>query len=224
MRTDPPGKRPFFKYASPDTAIAILQSRKVRYCAPVTFNDPFDVQSGLHFDFDLSGLPEKVLCRIGELASAPDEPTVDPTNPWGKLVLEARRYFPTHGFPRDRWLPSIESAFDSLLNVFEQTRIDFQNHWKTIMLPGVRVFCVTEDRDNLLMWAHYARDHKGAVFEFCSLPEEDNPLSVATAVDYVDAPPSFFSEQEFINDILSIERLDIAALCLLEKQALVVRT
>ena len=212
MRTDLPGRRPFYKYASPETAVAILRNRTVRYCAPATFNDPFDVQSGLHFDFDITSLPEKVLDKLGELASAPVEPKIDPTNPWGQLVLEARRHYPSHGFPRDRWLSIIASAFDSLLKVFEQTRIDFQNHWKTVMLPGVGVFCVTEDRDNLLMWAHYAKDHKGVVFELWSLPEEDNPLSVAKAIDYVDTPPSFFSEEEFVDDILSIRKLDITAL------------
>ena len=29
-----------------------------------------------------------------------------------------------------------------------------------------RVFCVTEDNDNLLMWAHYANNHEGFVVEF----------------------------------------------------------
>ena len=127
-------------------------------------------------------------------------------------MLEGRRYFPNYGFPGDRWRPLIESGFDSLNKVFEETRRGLQDHWKSVLLPGVRVFCVTEDRDNLLMWAHYARDHKGAVFEFWSLPDEDNPLSVARAIDYVNTPPTFFSESEFIDDILSLKKLDISAL------------
>jgi hypothetical protein len=58
------------------------------------------------------------------------------------------------------------------------------------------------------MWAHYAKDQTGVVFEFRSLPEEDNPLSVAQPVTYVDRPLPFFSETEWLNDILSIRRLN----------------
>ena len=212
MPTDSPGKRPFYKYAAPDTALAILRNRTVRYSSPITFNDPFDTQSGLHFDFDLPRLPGMLLDKLAELASAPIDPAIDPTDPWGKLVLEVRRHFPDHGFPRDKWKPLIESEFDTLNNSFEEARRGIQNHWKSVMLPGVRVFCVSEDRNNLLMWAHYTKDHRGAVFEFWSLPDEDNPLSVASAVDYVPNPPPFFSESEFIDNILSLNKFDISAL------------
>jgi hypothetical protein len=58
------------------------------------------------------------------------------------------------------------------------------------------------------MWAHYGRDHTGAMFEFWSLPDEDNPLSVARAVEYKDRPPAFFSESELINDLTGIRKLD----------------
>ena len=58
------------------------------------------------------------------------------------------------------------------------------------------------------MWAHYAKDHTGAVFEFLSLPEADNPLSVARPVRYVDRPPSFFTEREWVDHILTLKRLE----------------
>lgn len=212
MHDEPPGKRPFYKYASPETTLAILRQRTIRYSSPLTFNDPFDVQSGLHFDFDLASLPGLILDKIGELATAQTEPNVDPADPWGQLVLETRKHFRSHGFPRDRWRPLFLNAFDSLNKVFEETRAQFQDHWTSVLLPGVRVFCVSEERDNLLMWAHYAKEHKGAVFEFWSLPEEDNPLSVAKAVKYVDSPPSFFSEAEFVEDILSLNKFNVSDL------------
>jgi hypothetical protein len=55
----------FFKYTSATTAVKILESSAVRYSSPILFNDPFDVQSGLHFDFDIDLLPDKLLDRIG---------------------------------------------------------------------------------------------------------------------------------------------------------------
>ncbi|MBL8517423.1 MAG: DUF2971 domain-containing protein [Betaproteobacteria bacterium] len=204
--------RPFYKYSSPDTAIEILRSRNVRYSSPQCFNDPFDIQAGLHFDFDIATLHEKVIDRIGELASASEEPAVSNDDPWGKIVLAARQNYPTQGFPRERWRELSGPAFGTLVDVLRDAQRRYQEHWRSTLLPGIRVFCVSEERDNLLMWAHYAKDHTGCVFEFWALPDEDNPLSVAAPVEYVEFPIPFFTEREWIDNLVSIKKLDHGAL------------
>ena len=207
-----PGKRSFFKYASPDTVLAVLKNRTVRYSSPLTFNDPFDIQVGLHFEFDLNALHERILDRLRELAVAPTEPRVDATDPWGQLVLAARQHYPKHGFPHDRWRTMTSEVFGWLTDEIKTTQRQVQERWRNTLLPGSRVFSVSEDRDSLLMWAHYAQDHTGAVFEFLSLPEEDNPLSVARPVMYVNHPPAFFTEAEWLDDILSIQKFNVTDL------------
>ena len=207
-----PGKRPFFKYATPGATVAILESGKVRYSSPLTFNDPFDVQCGLHFDFDIRTLHDKVIDKLEVLASSSTEPPVDPEDIWGKVVLEARRYFPKHGFPKTRWRELTSRSFQDLESTIRQTQEDYRRHWSEKLLPGLRVFCVSEERDNLLMWAHYAQAHRGAVLEFWSLPEEDNPLSVAEPIEYLDHPPPFFTEAEWIDDFMGIKKLNSSAL------------
>jgi hypothetical protein len=208
MDVPSPETRPFFKYASPKAAREILSTRTVRYSSPLTFNDPFDVQSGLHFDFDIDSLSGKIIQRLSEVATAVETPAVDPTDAWGQLVLKVREMHPTHGFPADRWRREATKLLGWLVSKIKETQQEYQRHWQEKLLPGVRVFCVSEDRDNLLMWAHYARDHKGVVFEFWSLPDEDNPLSVARPIQYGANPPPFFSEKDFLDDILSIRKLD----------------
>jgi hypothetical protein len=200
--------RPFYKYASAEATLAILGSRTVRYSSPLLFNDPFDVQSGLHFDFDIATLYDKVLERLGELAAAPEAPLVDSGDVWGKVVLTARAHYPSHGFPRQRWAEMTAPSFRAVTAVIEETQKKYREHWRSKLMPSVRVFCVTEERDNLLMWAHYSKDHTGAVIEFWSLPEEDNALSVAKPVIYSDSPPPFFSEREWIDDLMGVKKLD----------------
>jgi hypothetical protein len=128
------------------------------------------------------------------------------------MVLLARKYFPRDGFNRDRWIEFTKPAFDNLLPVIRDTQAKYQRHWQEEQLPGIRVFCVSEDRDNLLMWAHYAKDHRGAVFELWSLPDEDNPLSTAVPVRYVDRPIPFYSKTDWVNDMVSVRRLDLRSL------------
>jgi hypothetical protein len=207
-----PGRRPFYKYASPVAAHAILENGTVRYSSPILFNDPFDVQSGLHFDFDLDSLHEKILDRIESLASSPDDPPVDPGDIWGQVVLVARKHYPSHGFPKARWREMTLDSFQNLRSLIRDTQEGYRTHWRKNFLPGLRVFCVSEERDNLLMWAHYAEDHKGAVFEMWSLPEEDNPLSVAQPVEYLERPPPFFTESQWVDDMVGIKKLNFSEL------------
>lgn len=208
MTDTPAGTRSFFKYAAPETALAVLRNKTVRYSSPLTFNDPFDFQSGLHFDFNLDTLYAKVLDRLEELAATKEEPVVDAQDPCGKLVLLVREKYPARGFPRERWEKMIAPLFANLVQEIRSAQRKYQEHWWNTLLPGIRVFCVSEERGNLLMWAHYAKDHTGVVFEYKSFPDEDNPLSVAQPVIYVDRPPPFFTETEWIEDILSIQRMD----------------
>ena len=206
-----PGRRSFFKYAPPETAIQVLKNRTIRYSSPLRFNDPFDVQSGLHFDFDLATFQEKVLDRITEYAIAAKAPEVDAGDPWGKLVLLCRDLYSKHGLPKDRWRKRLSPPFSRLIQEIRDTQAKVQQHWVG-MLPGMRVLCVSEERDNLLMWAHYAKDHTGVVFELLSLPEYDNSLSVARRVEYVDQPPPFFTEEEWLADMLAVKRIDVMQL------------
>lgn len=207
-----PGRRPFYKYASPESVLAMLSTGTARYSTPLLFNDPFDVQGGLHFDFDLSSLHRRVVDRIAALASAPEEPSVDPENVWGKVVLEMRRYFPKHGFDKERWMALTKPSFAHLEAVIRDTQQKYREHWRNVILPSMRVFCVSEERDNLLMWAHYCCNHKGAVLELWSLPEEDNPLSVAVPVQYAEDPIPFYTESEWLDDFVGIKGLDFRSL------------
>ncbi|PPD56276.1 MAG: hypothetical protein CTY10_04980 [Methylotenera sp.] len=201
----------FYKYATPETLTAILKTKSVRYSSPLKFNDPFDMQSGLHFDFDIQTLHDKILDRVVELISSKNVPSVDFNNPWGEWIMKLHSYYPAQGFNRDGWKKDTVNIFNLLVKELKITQIKYQDYWKKT-LPDARVFCVSEERDNLLMWAHYAKDHTGAVLEFLSLPEEDNPLSIAQPVNYSSSPMPFFTENEWINDILSLKKIDFKEL------------
>ena len=110
MTVTSPGTRSFFKYAAPETALAVLRNKSVRYSSPLKFNDPFDFQSGLHFDFDLDTLRTRIYDKLDGLVAAREAPVVDAQDPWGKIVLFVREKYPTHGFPRER-LEQITAPF-----------------------------------------------------------------------------------------------------------------
>ena len=85
---------------------------------------------------------------------------------------------------------------------------DFNQRWK-IFVRASRVFCIAEEHDNLLMWAHYAKDHTGIVIKFECLREFDTPLCIAKKVDYVSTPPIIASLEDYIPYITGQDKTKI---------------
>lgn len=208
-----PGRRSFFKYASPQAAKSILESRVLRLQSPLAFNDPFDLSVDLTLDISEEELHRVVLDRLEVLASSPERPEVDIDDPWGEVVAGVwDRCRTVGGSPREI-SQILRRCMDGLAGEIESTRRDYLSWWES-KAPDIRVLCVSEERDNLLMWAHYAQDHTGVVLELLSLPEDDNALSAAVKVEYVDSPLPFFTSSEWVDDILSVKRIDPTALYL----------
>lgn len=91
----------------------------------------------------------------------------------------------------------------------EYKRLD---EWWKLVVKCSRVFCVAEENDNLLMWAHYADDHKGAVIKFECLPDIGNSLCVAKKVKYVDKPPVLAEIDEYIESLVGEHEIDYGSL------------
>jgi Protein of unknown function (DUF2971) len=188
--------------------VTILTSSAVRYSSPVLFNDPFDVQSGLHFDFDIDLLPDKILDRIEVLVASDTKPHVSEVDPFGQAILAMWEKKATHGFPRERMRELFRPELVLLKERTAELQTQYQNKWWDDFLPRLRIFSVSEDKDNLLMWAHYAKDHTGVVFEFRVLAEQDNPLCVAQPVQYRRIPPPLFTEEQLIDGIVNASPIE----------------
>jgi hypothetical protein len=198
----------FYKYTSAATAIKILESNSVRYSSPLLFNDPFDIQSGLHYDFDLNALPDKILDRMEQLVNQDANPTFLQNDEMAQAIRQMRERRPTAGFPRERMRELFRPVLVSMTQDMIVMQRQYQDKWWNDFLPRLRVFSVTEEKDNLLMWAHYAKDHTGVVFEFRVLAEQDNALCIAQPIRYRRTPPSLFTEAQHINTLFSLGVLD----------------
>ena len=201
-------KERFFKYTSASTALKILESSAVRYSSPLLFNDPFDVQSGLHFEFEIESLPEKIFQRIEQLVASDREPEPQEGNILGEAITIMWENKSTHGFPREEIRELIRPQLDGLKDQIIRLQSEYQNEWWNDFLPRLYIFSVAEENDNLLMWSHYGDYHRGVVFSFRVLPQQDNPLCVARPVVYRNTPPSFFTEQQWLDDILGVRKLE----------------
>lgn len=150
-----------YKYQPLTThTLANLKGRRIWFSAPAQFNDPFDCGISV-VQPDLSDIDFQRL--FDRYRSQQDDPTS-----WETRYLEGGRV--THRF-KEEVRRGIGAAFE------ERRRIQFEQRG---------VSCLCENKDDLLMWAHYADGHKGFCLEFDGSQE---PFSKARKVSYADSVP-----------------------------------
>lgn len=140
-------KRPskFFKYRSMDASSVQWVERtvlhnEVFFAPALSLNDPFDLRPA----FDLEATPEEHLRR--HLASS--------------------MKFEPHLSASER-----EAAAKQAMTAMTPERINdtasvIQALYSEVLSTTHGVFCVSEKNDDILMWSHYADDHRGICLEF----------------------------------------------------------
>lgn len=114
-------------------------------------------------------------------------------------------------FPSIAWSRGVDApSFDNVAMYVRDLQAQYLAYWRDL-LPKLRILCVAEANDNLLMWAHYARDHTGCVIRLPSIPAHGNQLSLARPVTYSPSPPRFFSRAEWIDTFEAKDKLDRGA-------------
>ncbi|OLF76367.1 hypothetical protein AWH60_06135 [Pseudoalteromonas haloplanktis] len=143
-----------FKYFEP-ARTDVIEDSTIRLTQPVDFNDPFEfkpVVSSVATQEEFNRLFEEIIDAQVEktLASYPLE--LRNLIPEKQLIEKTREFIKNNE-------GLIDSCFKNLGK--ETTRIFNE---KSNELIGV--FCLTEQKDNLLMWSHYADSHRGFCVKF----------------------------------------------------------
>ncbi len=173
-----PHSRPhFFKYVTYEGAISILSNIAIKWSSPLTFNDPFDMFIKPDIGFTKEKFKKYSEQRIlGEINSQ------NPPSHHQELITKIRACSQnfTQGDLQSILKPRVDALTDQIFSIFAE----YQNQWLEFA-KNIRVLCLTEIHDNLLMWAHYAANHTGAVIKLKCLPDSDTaPTSGAIMVEY----------------------------------------
>lgn len=199
----------FFKYASFKAAMRVIESNSFQWSSPTKFNDPFDHQIGFVLDFWPDEFAKCLTESITRVIFSEVDPPVVPSSLFSALTLQLRSI--RHRLPREQTLQELhESSILAAANLhenFEQLNSAIQEQ-----LLHSRVFCVSENHDNVVMWSHYADEHKGVVFKLRCIDEIDNTLLAARKVDYSDAFLAFPGADQYAMHLTGEKPLDIGLL------------
>ncbi len=203
----------FYKYVSSSTAKRILENGSFLSRCPLEFKDPFDVQIGMHYDFDIHNLPELFFEKLVALVEAENQPIFKNENDISRFVLRIRELKKSHGFPKNKLREATQQPISSLGESFESARILFvQERMKFI--KRMRVLCLSETFESVLMWSHYADSHAGIVFKLkvAKTEAEDDPLWVAEKVTYTGQAIPMMTQDEALDEIFGIKKYNVTKL------------
>lgn len=168
---DPPV---LYKYLGFEGAVASIGSMTLRWSSVLGFNDPFEeslsasdfgerIAPAVHDEFVRAVRAEVPMLVVRRSATAPDR-------------IEAwRARWRQDAGSWDSIETEITEAVGRLIAGHPPNQREFERKRLEIRRMG-RVLCLSEERENLLMWAHYADAHRGAVIE----------LNVAQHPEYFD--------------------------------------
>jgi hypothetical protein len=145
-----------YKYLVPER-IDVLCNAKIRFSQHMALNDPFEMKP--YFEGLTS---ESVLTEFFNAS-------------WQAYGADALKVMDTlipDILKDEHYKASMEQskhenpAIELLLNTHKERMPELRNVIFTSFNDEIGVLCLTEERDNLIMWAHYANNYKGFVIEF----------------------------------------------------------
>jgi hypothetical protein len=196
----------FYKYVTKDVAKAIIRNHTLRWSCPLEFNDPFDHRYAFIDESRLESITDLIIQRFETYIWERDDIRFDETTFWGPTLLQFRKK--RDSIPREELRKSAAAIRQQTIENGRRALIEWSQVTE-LMLLQTRVLCLAEQNDNLLMWAHYGSAHTGAVIKLNAIDDLDVPLLVAKQVRYSDEYPSLVDEEEFVDHILCVNRIDM---------------
>jgi hypothetical protein len=148
------GPERIFKYLHPDR-IDVLANGRICVSSPQNLNDPFELKPPLQlFESDESML-EAALATLPKMAG----------EAYDKMPAAARARLSKNQFLKMLRAQLLSSEVGISVTI-KKLMPEIANRFNTATEQRMGILCLTEEPDDLLMWAHYGCSHEGFVIEF----------------------------------------------------------
>lgn len=204
---EPNDKEYFYKYYSASSTKLVLSNCSRKWTGPLELNDPFDNQFDLHMDEDRDALAQKLNDKFIKAITSDEAVSIPPiftgiAEYWKNVLKDSNRELTPEEL--DGWLEAAKEGVANLAASNERTNQEVRS-----ILEDTTIFCLAETHDNLLMWAHYTKNHTGAVIKFLNVLDMDSPLKLAQPVKYSREMPkmnyeNLLDKRDFINNIYNL--------------------
>jgi len=184
-----------YKYTSVETASIILSSGTLLFQSPLRYNDPFDSQWDFlwpvrtpEFRQQRSELLENA---IRDQSTWPSD--IDPVIR-DALICERKELVEIPSPQADSKIAWLKDELRGLGEVPDALYLDrvFDLRRRS------RVCCLCEINDSILMWSHYAAEHRGVVLGFDTAALESGFRRPLEPVEYLSHPPKLIDTNAWV--------------------------
>ncbi len=171
----------------------MLDNQSFRWSSPTEFNDPFDIGFDLHVDYDPSTIVNEIV--DAQWAVYQGRQAASSATKLGRFLMALRsRNLPISRSEFDeRLMPGAQESLSRLDSTLPDMHIQIKN-----LLSALKVLCLAEDPDNILMWSHYCLNHTGVVLELRCIAALDSIWGGAKLVSYSDRMPRLLNHAELV--------------------------
>lgn len=148
---------PLYKYITYDACLGIFNEMRTRWSSPLRFNDPFDTQIRIPFGDEEWFKKVKTVVKEEFLSINQDSSIKE---------------------------NEIETAVNNWISYEKEKLHEAEEKWPEYA-KGIRILCLSETFNNLLMWAHYTHNHEGAVLKFRKVENGEIKIQEAHKVNYL---------------------------------------
>lgn len=181
-----------FKYTSAESTIKILESTKLRWSSPCQFNDLNELQRMPTFDPTVEEGWNDFLEKIIEIALDKSITDLNQYSPQTQLNIQLLRQLNKSKEGFRKLLKELPAPSQEVMDIALRSCTDLFND------GSLRVFCLTEDDKNDVMWTHYGSNHTGCVLGFKHIPELSTAFKEAERVTYTKDDPVIGSSIDFL--------------------------
>lgn len=202
------GREHFFKFYSVETALKIIESNALQWNSPLSFNDPFDTQTSLIGRVDAGQFSDRFVNSLRAIVFDEELPKFFKRSNRLHAAVEVLR------INRDR-LSSAE-ILENLAAVAKEAGEALEHYLRTFSdsvgesISNAWVFCLSERIDNVVMWSHYADQHRGVGFKLNCVREVDHPFLIAKKMDYLGEYPKVSDDLVLADHCSSVAEINMA--------------
>jgi hypothetical protein len=184
-----------FKYAKAEIAITILEKKTLKWTSPELFNDPFEFKSPLEYAFEWDEMMEVALQRFVAILTQIEDPILATGHAAAPTITQLREQW--KGRDPSEVSRQFGAGFKELVQTFKDQAASDAKTWFE-MKQTYRLLCLSAVHDHILMWSHYAENHRGVVLEFRPIIELHTATLFARPVVYSTEVPVAASLQEYV--------------------------
>lgn len=190
----------FYKYTDAEGAKKILRDLTILYTTPGKFNDPFDCKIGLRMGYDHEKFGPLFIGKLYQLLWSNSRPELLEGRPKRDELL--RLWETGDNDEKIQFIGKVQKSWERNEDLGKP---DEGNETINRLMSKLRVFCVSAIHDDLLMWAHYADKHAGAVIKL-RMPKNPPGCWRFKKITYSDDFPIHNTTEQMVDNMLCLWR------------------